>query len=504
MDAREFFLRNHEKMITAWTRGLHGDKSARYQYEPFDDLLDSVNKAGLAFFHFMVDDDRTPLDRFISHIARRRFGEGFKVSEVQKAFELYRETLTPHLFAEMEPRQVEAMLMKLQGCMLSTITHFSEHFQEIHETFLRDHAEILEREIRVRTHELAESRQKYKTLVEDINDGFFVLSEGRIVFANHSFAQMHGYDRDRMLQSIYLDFIAEEHREKLRGVYEVSCNDDGAPTRVEYLRLCRDGRKAPTEIIAKRNLFGHQMANIGICRDISERVELEKKTREAEKLKALANQAALVAHEVRNPLSTVKMNLQLLSRCEAAPEHLKLLRASLEEVDHIESGLQDMMDISFPLRLCRKPIDLGKLLEHCLNSIEQRLIGNKVTPSLRLAEHLPRIMADPNRLEQAFINLLFNAVEAQPSGGKVSVSARLPKKSADAGMKIEIKISDRGPGVPREMLPYLFDPVFSQKVMGNGLGLHNVRRIIDAHGGSMRVKLNRPKGMSFYISLPVE
>jgi len=156
------------------------------------------------------------------------------------------------------------------------------------------------------------------------------------------------------------------------------------------------------------------------------------------------------------------------------------------------------------LRLSREPVDLGQLLGHCLNSVRQRLIRNHVAASLRLNRQLQEIKADPHRLEQAFINLLFNAVEAQPSGGRVAISARPHKGGADANMWVEIVISDQGPGVPREMLPYLFDPAFSQKAMGNGLGLHNVRRIIEAHGGSIRVRLNRPKGMMFYLSLPME
>jgi signal transduction histidine kinase len=118
-----------------------------------------------------------------------------------------------------------------------------------------------------------------------------------------------------------------------------------------------------------------------------------------------------------------------------------------------------------------------------------------------LNRRIEKIKADPHRLEQALVNLLFNAVEAQPSGGRVAISTRPHNKGTKTWM--EILISDRGPGVPREMLSYLFDPMFSQKAMGTGLGLHNVKRIMDAHGGTVRAKLNRARGMSFYLDLPV-
>ncbi|WP_244155429.1 two-component system sensor histidine kinase NtrB [Desulfatiglans anilini] len=384
--------------------------------------------------------------------------------------------------------------------MIFSLTKFSEFFQGIHENFLRNHTEILENQIKSRTRELAESRQKYKTLVEEINEGFFVLAEGLIVFANRMFAEMHGCELTDVLEKKYLDFIADEHKEKIRNVYKLSQREPHVPVRMEYLRLCRDGRKLPTEILAKRTIFGHHTANIGICSDIGERVELEKKTREAEKLKALAQQAASLAHEVRNPLSTVRINLQLLYRNATKPEQIGLLQASLDEVVQIERTLQEMMDISFPVRLSLQPVHLRSLLQHCLNSMRQRLLNNQVKTFLRLERGAEGIHVDPHRMEQALVNLLFNAVEAQPSGGKVAISARPLTKGADPW--VEILISDQGPGVPKEILPYIFDPMFSQKAMGTGLGLHNVKRIVEAHGGSVRVKLNRKRGMSFYLNLP--
>jgi nitrogen-specific signal transduction histidine kinase len=137
-----------------------------------------------------------------------------------------------------------------------------------------------------------------------------------------------------------------EHRDQIRKIYELSFSHSQVPARIEYMRLYRDGSKQSTEIIAKRSMFGNDMANIGICRDISERVELENKYRETEKLKALAQQAASLAHEVRNPLSTVRMNMQLFSETEMDPERFQLLQVCLAEVTQIERSLQEMMDIS--------------------------------------------------------------------------------------------------------------------------------------------------------------
>jgi signal transduction histidine kinase len=305
-----------------------------------------------------------------------------------------------------------------------------------------------------------------------------------------------------VIQKNYLKFVADDHKEQIRQIYELSLKPGFTPTRVEYRRLCKNGRQLPTEIMANRNMYEGRMANLGICRDISERVELENRYREMEKLKALSLQAASIAHDVRNPLSTVRMNLQLFARTDLSPESHRLIEASLSEVDQIEKSLQEMMNIRFPLRLSSKWVDIRKLLDACLSSLHQRLTQNQVAVLLRIGRQIKKIKADPQRLEQALLNLLFNAVEAQPSGGKLTLIVRpLERKSKPW---IEILVADHGPGVPKEMLPYLFDPTFSQKAMGTGLGLHNVKEIIEAHGGSVLSKLNRRGGMSFYLHLPLE
>ena len=258
MDIKTFFHEYHEEIASSWFKTLHADPSNRYRLEPPVDLRNRIYFATLAFRRAILLDDWTDLKEFITQIAQKRFSQGYKVSEVQRAFELYRQTLSPLLFLRMDPAMLEPVIMKVQECMIFAITRFSEYFQSIHDDFLCNHAQILEKEIESRTRELMESREKYKTLVEDINEGFFVLSDGVIVFANSAFALMHGYMKEEVLRMGYLEFVAEESREMMGRIYEERFNvNPQVPSRIEFLRLHKDGRTLPTEIRAKKAIFNH-------------------------------------------------------------------------------------------------------------------------------------------------------------------------------------------------------------------------------------------------------
>lgn len=471
------------------------DKSSRYTAEPPEELHDLLNQAALAFHKALVEGDWEPLHGFIDFIAPKRLKGGFALSEVQRAFERYREIVIPLIVSHIEPERRIPALLSLHHCLVTTVTRFSVYFQQLHEEFLRNQANFLEKEVTRRTQELAESERKYKVLVEDIHDGYFVLVENEIVFANAAFALMHGCDSGSVVGRDFFELVADESKQKVQTGL---CS---GPVRLEYFRRHLDGDHLPTEIMSKTSSYGEDIARIGICRDISQRVELETKTREAEKLNALAQLAASVAHEINNPLTAIKMNVQMLSKGDLTGQSQhKLAASTLREIEAIKRCVMEMMNLTVPFRLKCQWVNTAALIGDCLKAVETRrhLQGVKITR--KLSKDITDIYVDPERIEQAVINLLLNALDVLTNGGNIYITTKVSNHRG--GQWNDIHISDDGPGIPREKLPYVFDPFYSQKAGGIGLGLGNVKKIAEAHGGEILVAHRKPGGIEFTLRLP--
>lgn len=218
----------------------------------------------------------------------------------------------------------------------------------------------------------------------------------------------------------------------------------------------------------------------------------------AERLATIGKMAAHVTHEIRNPLSSLALNVELLEEeLGDGAEAKALLRAIKTEVDRLTALSERYLSVAR-----RKPPkleleEIGEVCREALDSMRRDLERHGITATLQIDENVPQLYVDEGQIRQALYNLLRNAREAMPNGGRVLVAARCgPSGSA------EITIDDEGEGIDEETRERLFEPFFTTKGHGTGLGLVITREIVEAHGGEIRCEPRVPRGTRFVIRLP--
>ena len=213
--------------------------------------------------------------------------------------------------------------------------------------------------------------------------------------------------------------------------------------------------------------------------------------------------AAGVAHELRNPLAAIKMFVQAgLEGKPAAglpPEELVIVE---REIRRIERRLQTFLDCARPPRCERRHGDLLDVARRAVALVEGRARQQKVTLTTDFPPLPVELQIDPEQIHQVLVNLLLNALDALPQGGRVALAVQCPAE-AD-GRQVTVSVRDTGPGVPSHIRSRLFEPFVSTKETGVGLGLSLCKRLIEAHGGSIRVSSPRDGGAQFTFTLPLE
>jgi len=219
----------------------------------------------------------------------------------------------------------------------------------------------------------------------------------------------------------------------------------------------------------------------------------------SERLAAIGGLAAGVAHELRNPLTSVKLLLQhAASRGGDAVVAAPRVALILDEIDRMEGTIQGLLDFSRPAQPQRKLHDLRTTIERALHLVEGRAEKQQVETELNLGLDPLWVNGDAQQLHQVFVNLLINGIEAMPTGGMLSVSlAREPESG-----EVTVEIVDTGEGIPADLLPRLFEPFATAKERGTGLGLAVSRRILQEHNGGIAVRARSPRGTIFQVTLP--
>lgn len=217
----------------------------------------------------------------------------------------------------------------------------------------------------------------------------------------------------------------------------------------------------------------------------------------SEHLAALGQLAAGMAHEIRTPLASLKLFLQSVGEEAVGPEQAEDLQIASRQVRRIETTINHFLDFARPQEPQRTAVDFEKLVDEALSVVRPRANHEHVEIAVEVRGPLPAVRGDVRQLGECLVNLLVNAIEAMPGGGRVELTA-----AADGGAGVRIVVADNGPGIAPDDLARLFQPFFTTKPAGSGLGLAIVQSTIDRHGGRIEVESRLGQGTRFVVHLP--
>ncbi|MWC29449.1 PAS domain S-box protein [Paenibacillus sp. MMS18-CY102] len=343
--------------------------------------------------------------------------------------------------------------------------------------------------------ELRETKDYLESLIFHTSDSVHVRDlDGRIVRVNLAFEKLYGWSEEEVATG-HIAYVprdreaeyAEMSNRILRGELV-----NGFQTE----RYTKDGRKLDISITVSpiRGADGAIVAFSCISRDMTEQKITAERLLRSEKLSAVGQLAAGVAHEIRNPLTTLRGFVQLgASRGKLGNEHLGLM---LTELDRINAIVSDFLVLSKPQKMQYVHTDVCQIMSDTLLLLGTEASMQGITIEASLDPSGAALICEPNRLKQVFLNIMKNSLEAMPSGGTLSAHVM------NSGDAVEISVSDTGRGIPAEDLPRLGEPFFTSKDNGNGLGLMVSQQIIAQHRGTMLFHSAVGVGTRIEIRLP--
>jgi signal transduction histidine kinase len=292
----------------------------------------------------------------------------------------------------------------------------------------------------------------------------------------------------------------------LAGAFELS----HLPNRAE-LRLKTTGKVIGYTLSQVLDARGRLTGATLFFKDLTRVEQLEERERLRDRLAALGEMAAAIAHEVKNPLAGIEVMAGILKRQLTESEDAQsILRDIIKEAKMANAIVVEVLDFVRPIRLQVERVSLADVVHDAITMAESHVPRGKVHLAVELREDLAPIQGDPHQLRQLFTNLLTNAFEALNGVGHVRLSALQVSPDEETGAAdaqavpmIQVEVTDDGPGMPADVMERIFSPFFTTKPQGSGLGLAIVRKIVDAHDGRIDVSAQPNGGTRFRVTLPL-
>jgi PAS domain S-box-containing protein len=396
--------------------------------------------------------------------------------------------------------------IKLQRAYEALQVRFGELDRELEES---------NKQLNRKVAEINEIKEYLNSILQSVTDGVIAVNlGGEITAFNKAAGRITGLEGKDVIGLKFEDIFQSDFGfnfeeaavdESNRGSPYMTCDmqvrgREAFPVR-ESTSLTRDGQ-------------GKVTGAVKVFEDLTELRELEEQARRQDRLVALGQMAATVAHEIRNPLGGIEGFASLLSRdFEEGDPRLRLVTKILEGARSLNRVVSELLVFTRPIKLDYQKIELVPLIETALSFVGENIRRSGIRLYKKFGSKQLMVWGDGEELERAVLNIILNAVQAMPQGGTLSVSCRRRSLTRAAqqmldirrnGTWVDIAVRDSGPGIEQEDIPRIFNPFYTKKEKGTGLGLAIAMKIVEAHQGQITAS-NSPKGGAlFVISLPLE
>jgi PAS domain S-box-containing protein len=364
--------------------------------------------------------------------------------------------------------------------------------------------------------------KRYRRLYETTQDGIMARDlEGRMIDCNPAYAKMLGYTKKELRNRSVQQLLPEQwHAQREKIVNKVLQTGHSIVFEREYKR--KDGSIFQASVRTWRltDDTGRTVGVWSIIRDISEQKQLQKnletyavtlekivdertkKLKDHERLVAIGQTAGMVGHDLRNPLQTIIGELYLAnSSVDTLPdnEDKKSLRESLRAIEeqtvYMDKIVSDLQAFVRPVKIDKKPVSLKELFDSVFSTVD--VPGNVVLRN-QMSKDFQKVKVDPQLFKRVLINLVTNAIQAMPDGGKLTLASNINREQ-----QVSVTVEDTGVGIPEGIKPQIFTPLFTTKPRGQGFGLAVCKRVIEAHGGTITFESQEGRGAKFTIEFPV-
>jgi PAS domain S-box-containing protein len=362
----------------------------------------------------------------------------------------------------------------------------------------QQYSQHLEELVKERTQRLRETEEMLRALSDATPNGAILVDmAGNIAECFGGTLRVHHYaSKNELIGRSSLILIAPRDRETAARAIRSALETGRGPRRHHYALLTKDGCEFPAEVYTEfvRDNAGNPIGFVAISRDLTEQYRYEDRLRISERMAAIGETAAMVAHDLRNPLQGIAGALYILKQKwgeTADTETLEMLELIKGALEHAEKIVKDLLDCSREIHLELTETTPRAIADAAL--LQVSIPGNVAIKNL--TQDTPALRIDEAKMQRVFINLIVNAIDAMPKGGELAIQSELSDRF------IEIKFVDTGEGISEKVMQNLWKPLKTTKPKGIGLGLVICKGIVEAHGGSIKVESGEGKGSAFTIRL---